>query len=83
MSFPHQIYVRINKKNLGTCANKGDKNYQNLLVGPFLVVFGHFWSFLAIPWDLQMIESWFWCQTSCSGMNFPTKIPKTFLGLKK
>ena len=38
---------------------------------------------MAITWDLQMIESWFWYQTSCFGMNFLKKISKTFFGLKK
>ena len=71
------------KKTLGIYIRLWCKNFQNLYVWPFLGIFGHFWAFLAITWDLQMIESWFWCQKSCSGMNFPTKIPKTFLGLKK
>ena len=34
---------------------------------------------MAITWDLQMIESWFWCQTSCFGTNFLKKIFKIFL----
>ena len=77
------MYVRINKKMVGICINKDAKNFQNFLVRPFLAIFGRFWAFLAITWDLQMIESWFWCQTSCFGMNFLKKISKTFFGLKK
>ena len=38
---------------------------------------------MAITWDLQMIESWFWCQTSCFGMNFLKKISKIFFGPSK
>ena len=71
-------------KTLGPCTNEGAKNFQNLLVWPFLGSFGRFWAFLAITWDLQMLESWFWCQTSCFGMNFFKKISKFFfLGPKK
>ena len=38
---------------------------------------------MAITWDLQMIEGWFWYQTSCFGMNFLKKILKIFFGPKK
>ena len=68
---------------VGIFINKGAKKSQNLLVWPFLGSFGRFWAFLAITWDLQMLESWFWCQTSCFGMNFLEKIFKFFLGPKK
>ena len=68
---------------VGICINKGAKKSQNLLVWPFLGSFGRFWAFLAITWDLQMLESWFWCQTSCFGMNILKKNSKIFFGPKK
>ena len=77
------MYVRINKKMVGICINKDAKNFQNFLVRPFLAIFGRFWAFLAITWDLQMLECWFWCQTSCFVMNFLKKIFKIFFGAKK
>ena len=83
IAFLYQIQVRINKKMVGICINKGAKKSQNLLVWPFLGSFGRFWAFLAITWDLQMLESWFWCQTSCFGMKVLKKISKTFFALKK
>ena len=46
-------------------------------------LFWPFWAFLAITWDLQMLESWFWCQTSCFGMNILKKNSKIFFGPKK
>ena len=40
-----------------------------------------FW--MAITSDLQMIESWFWYQTSGFGTNFLKKVFKNFFGPKK
>ena len=44
---------------------------------PFLA---NFW--ITISWHLQMIEGWFWNQTSSFGMNFLKKYVKFFLAQK-
>ena len=77
------MYVRINKKMVGICINIEAKNFHNFPVWLFLAIFGRFWAFLAITWDLQMLVSWFWCQTSCYGINFLKMISKIFFGPKK
>ena len=38
---------------------------------------------MTISWHLQMIEGWFWYQTSSFGMNFLKKYMKFFWGKKK
>ena len=38
---------------------------------------------MTISWHLQMIEGWFWYQTSSFGMNFLKKYMKFFFGPKK
>ena len=37
---------------------------------------------MTISWHLQMIEGWFWYQTSSFGMNFLKKYVKLFLAQK-
>ena len=51
------------------------------------LLFGRFWHssnfWMTISRHLQMIEGWFWYQTSSFGMNFLKKYMKFFFGFKK
>ena len=50
--FPINFTLESAKKNLGIDLYQGYKNFQNLLVRPFLAVFGCFFCFLAYFWHL-------------------------------
>ena len=86
MSYSHQIMLESRKKTLDIDLYEGAIDFQGFYFGPFLAKTAKTAKIcpgMTISWHLQMIEGWFWYQTSSFGMNFLKKYMKFFWGQKK
>ena len=74
------------RETLGIDLYEGALHFRSFYFGPFLAKTAKTVKIcpgMTISWHLQMIEGWFWYQTSSFGMNFLKNYMKIFFEPKK